>query len=154
MSFLSTTSSTRTTPLNSAGTAEWWAHKELRKSPFVNWYVQHLEEEGWHRFPFQILKWVSYCLPVEHTSPASPAVTKVFWGTRKTILRWCAGLQSLKPWSFSPLLGERLGGPKAQLFRLLRTEQHSCSGIPPPNTRAGNKANRQGYFKNDPNDVN
>lgn len=28
------------------------------------------------------------------------------------------------------------------------------SGIPPPNTHSSNKANRQGYLKNDPNDVN
>lgn len=41
LNFLSTTSSARMTPLNSAGTAK-SAHNQLQKYPFTNWYMQHL----------------------------------------------------------------------------------------------------------------
>lgn len=67
----------------------------------------------------------------------------------------CRGVQASRAWSLKdfPCSGStqedvRLSSHPAQKGAA------SHSGIPPPYTRAGNKANSQSYLKNDSNDVN
>lgn len=109
---------------------------------------------------FNILKWVP-------CSPASLAPLALLLLSQRAFEepeepRWrtssCGGAQASRARGLEAFLlcsgstweDTRLSFPQAPL----RTARPSHSCIPPPNTHPGNKANRQGYLKNDPNDVN